>query len=624
MIISHYKIFIMKKFILGAAVLGFAFVASSASALENYGGTLIKLGSRGEAVKTVQMCLSEMGYSNAGSFDGIYGTKTLAQVKSYQADKNLAQDGVVGPLTWAALDCEGTDDTDTTTPEFDSSNGEEADVTVDNLKKVDDLSNNKADQEAFTFEVEADEQGGAAQVERADLTFEVTPKNSGTASATDDGEYDVYDVIEKVTIEVDGKEVASMDSSDDDDWQDINTDNTVSATLEEGILRISGLDTVVASDEVVEFTVLLDIADLDETDDLDLDIALTDIEVRYTDEAGITDTESYVGSSKTVTVEALDAVTVDVDENKDNPENTTVALDTDQDAVVAFINDVTMEEQDGTLSTITVEFELDAAATASDIDDLVSDATLMFGDEEIDADDINGVGGANPTGFTVEFDMDDMEFSADDEFEMSVELDLQELEDGSAFIGKDLIATDITFEGEDEDGDDFTVTETVDNAPELALSAGALKLEDSSVDGYVEVGSDDDAAKATFKVEVKADGDEDIRIDNFMFSYDNGSDTVTVPVAGYTVTVKDGDGDAVALTAGTTTLATPFEINDGSTEEFTITVFYSAQAAGEYELELASISWTEDTLGNGFALGTTPGSLTVSLEAEEIDLVSSL
>ncbi len=605
MIISHYKIFIMKKFILGAAVLGFAFVASSASALENYGGTLIKLGSRGEAVKTVQMCLAEMGYSNAGSFDGIYGTKTLAQVKSYQADKSLAQDGIVGPKTWAALDCKATDtDTDTDTPEFDSSNGEEADVTVDNLKKVDDLSNNKEDQEAFTFEVEADEKGGAAQVERVDLDFAIAGQPGG--------EDDFYDVIEKVTIEVDGKEVASVESSDDDDWQNDVT----------GILRLSGLDTVVKSDDTVEFTVLLDIADLDESDDLDLDITLSAIDVRYTDEAGITDEASGSVTAKTVSVEALDAINFDIDENKDNPENTTVALDADQDAVVAFINDVTVEEQDGTLSTVTVVMTVtDGSTTAvkADIEDAISDATLMFGDEEVDADNI--VVAADASTVTLDFDMDDMEIAVDDEFEVSLELDLAELEDGSTAIGAKLEATTIEFEGEDEDGDDFggaSTTESVDNAPELALSAGALKLEESEVTGYTEVGSDDQAAKAIFTFEVTADGDEDIRVDSIKYLLDGVAQTVALGAAtsgDYSFSIKDGDGDNVTA---------PVVINDGSTEKFTVTVIYdnTGNGAGNFELEIDVLNWTEDTLGNAFASGTTTGTLTLSLEADDIDLVN--
>ncbi|GEM_PF-3285536 len=97
---------IMKKIIIGAALI-FTLVmsASTVSALDYYPGFLIRYKSQGEHVKTIQMCLSEMGYTNSGTFDGKYGPKTLAQIKSYQASKGLKQDGIVGPLTWAALNC---------------------------------------------------------------------------------------------------------------------------------------------------------------------------------------------------------------------------------------------------------------------------------------------------------------------------------------------------------------------------------------------------------------------------------------------------------------------------------------------------------------------------------------
>ena len=58
---------------------------------------------RGEDVKQLQEKLTELGY-NPGTADGIFGSRTCAAVKSFQADRGLAADGVVGPLTRAALD----------------------------------------------------------------------------------------------------------------------------------------------------------------------------------------------------------------------------------------------------------------------------------------------------------------------------------------------------------------------------------------------------------------------------------------------------------------------------------------------------------------------------------------
>jgi peptidoglycan hydrolase-like protein with peptidoglycan-binding domain len=59
-------------------------------------------GSRGTAVKTFQQQLKDAGY-DVGPIDGIFGPKTLAAVKKYQADNGLTVDGLVGPKTLTSL-----------------------------------------------------------------------------------------------------------------------------------------------------------------------------------------------------------------------------------------------------------------------------------------------------------------------------------------------------------------------------------------------------------------------------------------------------------------------------------------------------------------------------------------
>lgn len=58
--------------------------------------TTIKLGSKGEDVKTLQKALNLTA-------DGIFGPKTEAAVKSFQTKNGLGADGIVGPKTWAKL-----------------------------------------------------------------------------------------------------------------------------------------------------------------------------------------------------------------------------------------------------------------------------------------------------------------------------------------------------------------------------------------------------------------------------------------------------------------------------------------------------------------------------------------
>jgi peptidoglycan hydrolase-like protein with peptidoglycan-binding domain len=63
----------------------------------------IKKGSTGAAVKLAQKRLV-MRWYDPGPIDGLFGAKTEKAVKYYQGDRLLANDGIVGPKTWARLD----------------------------------------------------------------------------------------------------------------------------------------------------------------------------------------------------------------------------------------------------------------------------------------------------------------------------------------------------------------------------------------------------------------------------------------------------------------------------------------------------------------------------------------
>jgi len=63
---------------------------------------VLKRGSRGNLVKTLQTKLKNWGYYN-GSVDGIFGAKTQEAVKYFQRKNGLSVDGIVGSKTAAAL-----------------------------------------------------------------------------------------------------------------------------------------------------------------------------------------------------------------------------------------------------------------------------------------------------------------------------------------------------------------------------------------------------------------------------------------------------------------------------------------------------------------------------------------
>lgn len=63
---------------------------------------LSRMGSVGNEVTSIQNVLKKQGYYT-GKVDGIFGSKTLAAVKSFQRANGLKVDGIAGPQTLKAL-----------------------------------------------------------------------------------------------------------------------------------------------------------------------------------------------------------------------------------------------------------------------------------------------------------------------------------------------------------------------------------------------------------------------------------------------------------------------------------------------------------------------------------------
>ena len=72
-----------------------------AAAIDRASRTVVRRGSRGEAVKWVQALLKNRGYPIA--VDGIFGPNTERMVRHWQGANRIAVDGIVGPQTWRTL-----------------------------------------------------------------------------------------------------------------------------------------------------------------------------------------------------------------------------------------------------------------------------------------------------------------------------------------------------------------------------------------------------------------------------------------------------------------------------------------------------------------------------------------
>jgi hypothetical protein len=64
---------------------------------------VLRLGSRGPAVRDLQSALARLTYLPSGGVDGVFGMRTWHAVVAFQGWSGLARDGIVGPVTRRAL-----------------------------------------------------------------------------------------------------------------------------------------------------------------------------------------------------------------------------------------------------------------------------------------------------------------------------------------------------------------------------------------------------------------------------------------------------------------------------------------------------------------------------------------
>jgi len=64
---------------------------------------VLKKGSTDPAVRDLQAALKALGH-DPGPIDGVFGPTTEAAVKAFQQEREIASDGVVGPVTWINID----------------------------------------------------------------------------------------------------------------------------------------------------------------------------------------------------------------------------------------------------------------------------------------------------------------------------------------------------------------------------------------------------------------------------------------------------------------------------------------------------------------------------------------
>ncbi len=89
----------LTAFVLAFLTLATIFVAFSMPKVD---AAVVKMGSRGQTVRTIQSKLKRWGYLK-GNVDGVFGSQTRDAVKYFQRKNGLVADGIVGKATARAM-----------------------------------------------------------------------------------------------------------------------------------------------------------------------------------------------------------------------------------------------------------------------------------------------------------------------------------------------------------------------------------------------------------------------------------------------------------------------------------------------------------------------------------------
>lgn len=550
------------------------------------------------------------GAGSAGMETEYYGPATAAAVSKFQvkyraetlSPSNLVNPtGYFGPSSRAkanslcvaapVVDDSSDDSMDDSMDDSDDSEditlGGEAsmkDASLDDASD-DDVEEGAEDVEIAELTVEFED--GDAEISRIDVTL--NPSTSGV---------DPWDVLETVSLWVDGDKIAEENADDEDDY--LSDDMT---------LRFSGLDLIAEEDEEVEITIAATIQNgIDSTDLGDVVVSIDSL--RFFDADGVATTENDPTSGDTATFtieeEGVDDELI-VKTSSNDPDSSTLQVEDDSrsDWYTVFVFDL---DTDDSVNDIEInELELTVTVSSSTYDALVDDAELVI--DGVTIDDFTVADGGTLTA-DLTFDVDgDVVIDAGDRVEAELMLRFNSLDLGNEGVTVDAKITAaqadlIEAEGADDLDDTQTSGAATGDAHTLRTSGIDVSVESTDADVTVNDGALNDYATYVIEVEVTAfEQDVYIAIDDTVsldWDLENSAGTdYTVPTA----------SSSVVLTSTADDDGTYFEITEGETETLTLTVTYTPEVANRAaRLVLNSIAFDETAVAPTQTQTTLPAS----------------
>jgi peptidoglycan hydrolase-like protein with peptidoglycan-binding domain len=531
-------------------------------------------GSEGADVTCLQNYLIGGGFGISAGATGYFGSQTASAVASWQAANGVTPAaGYFGPVSQAKYNAlvasnpstPGTDDSD----DNDSSDLQgEADLDSAEISSADDDQVEEGAEDAEIAEFKVEFKDGDAEISRLDVSISSTSVDS-------------WDVLEEVSLWVDGDEVARMNADDKDDYLD----------EDRGTLRFSGLDIVANEDEELTIVIAATIQNNIDSEDMgDFNVSVDTI--RFFDADGVATTDdstgdlgSPVGETVEFTIEEAgfeDEILVKT--SSEDPDATTLKVEDDSksDWLTVFMFDLDTDDSINDIELDSVQVTLDLSAAYNTV---VDDAELVIDGTTID--DFT-VGSTTAATTTLTFDVDgDVTIDAGDRVGAELKLRFKSLAVEGTTVKASIAGTPAgAVSGEGADDVDSTGGATGDT--HTLRSAGldvTLKSDSSSV--TTADGNTNDYATYTLVLEVSA-FDQDVFLS-------------TNPATSTAWSLTDGAGNTVSAGTSTVVLTSSadeesgfFRIDEGSTETVTIKVTYVPGVTNTAaRLQLGSLKYRE-------------------------------
>lgn len=547
----------------------------------------LTLGSTGAEVTALQNWLISKGYSIPAGATGYFGAQTQSALASYQAAVGISPAaGYFGPITRAKVNAAGgsTGSTGGSTGGNTGglSGGEASLGTVDGSSGDDDEVEEGASAQVAEFEFDVDD--ADVRLSRVDLEFETT--NNGTTE--EDEPWDTFDTITLLTE--DGDEIASEDVSDEDEWLESDTSPYS--------FRFTGLDEVFEADEtaviVVEVETQSSVDGADETNSWTIDVANDGI--RAIDGEGL---DQYTGESNDgVTFDVVEegqGEALNVNTSSEDPDSTTLKVkdDASSEWYTVFVFELESEESDIEIDSIPVDFTVSSGELVSSV---INDAKLVIDGEEFDNFDFTTAGDA--FGSTT-FDLDgDLTIGADEEVTVEVMVKFAAA-NGSNYDEGDTIQASVVGANIDAEGTDDITPDGNATGETHTLAVDGLVAE--LVETDVDVDTDSTPDEGTFRITVAltAFGD-DIYVattttEDSSLSSVGASTGWNYDLTGTTTTQADTSVDSTADSTTPVAGISYFLIEEGETEEFTLSVVGRSGTSIFSSLKLGAIQYGTTT-----------------------------